>query len=321
MEKKDKKEDKNYDFIVIGAGIAGLSAAMYGARLGMKTLCLGATSGSEMPVGGIITTTNFVENYPGIEKIRGTELAENLKKHAESYDLVKIKEEKVESVEKKSEKFVVKTEKENYTGKSILFATGTVWKKLDVPGAKEFENKGIAYCAMCDAPLFKNKVVAVVGGSNTAVKYAVILSGYAKKVYIIYRKDKLRADAANLKKIENSEKVEIINNANVRKIIGDKSVKAVELDREFNGSKELKVDGVFVAIGYLPMSELAKKLSVNTNENGEIIIDHKTCETSIKGIYAAGDVIDSPFKQAIGAADSGCKAAFSAYDYISKQNK
>ncbi|MEM4259508.1 MAG: FAD-dependent oxidoreductase [Candidatus Pacearchaeota archaeon] len=319
MKKNIKKEVENYDLIIIGAGIAGLSAAMYGARLGMRILCLGTTSGSEMPVGGMITTTNVLENYPGIERISGIEFANNLRKHAESYDLVKIKEEKVESIEKNEDYFIVKSEKGSYSGKTILFATGSVWKKLDVPGGKEFENKGVAYCAMCDAPLFKKKIVAVVGGSNSAVKYAIILAEYANKVYIIYRKEKLRADAANLKKIENNNKIEIINNANIVKIIGDRSVKAIYLDREFKGSKELKVDGVFVAIGYVPSSELAKKIGVKINEAGEIVIDHKTCETNVKGVYAAGDVVDSQFKQAIGAASGGCRAAFSAYDYIKRE--
>jgi len=313
--------EKEHDFIIIGAGIAGLSAAMYAARLGMKTLCLGASSGSELPVGGVISTTNIVENYPGIMKISGAELAESIKKHAESYELVTIKEERAISVEKKNNRFIVKTDIGNYNGKAILFATGSVWKKLDIPGGKEFENKGVAYCALCDAPLFKNKVVAVVGGSNTAVKYANILSEYAKKVYIIYRKERLRAEEANLKKIEENKKIEIINNANVLKVVGDKVVRGVILDRDYGRSNELKLDGVFVAIGYVPSSELAKKLGIAVNEGGEIIIDHKTCETSMKGAYAAGDIVDSPFKQIIGAAGNGCKAAFSAYDYISKEIK
>lgn len=313
--------EKEYDLIIIGAGVAGLSGAMYGARLGMKVLCLGATSGSELPVGGIISTTNVVENFPGFIRITGVELADKLKKHAESYDLVTIKEERATKVEKRNERFAVTTDCSVYLGKTVIFSSGSVWKKLDVPGGKEFENKGVAYCAMCDAPLFKNKIVAVVGGSNTAVKYASILSEYAKKVYIIYRKDKLRADAANLKKIEGNKKVEVIYNTNVVKVAGDKLVRSILLDKDYGRSNELKVDGVFVAIGYVPMSELAKNIGVKVNEGGEIIIDHKTCETNVTGVYAAGDVIDSPFKQLINAAGTGCKAAFSAHDHISKTSK
>ena len=140
---------EEYDFIVVGAGVTGLSAGMYGARLGLKTLVLGATHGSELSVGGVITTTNIVENYPGFVKLTGSELAEKIEEHARSYDLVTIKEEKVESINKG---FIVKTNKGEYSGKTVLFATGTKWKKLpeSVKGSREFENKGVAYCALCD---------------------------------------------------------------------------------------------------------------------------------------------------------------------------
>src|SRR3989344_6060035 len=175
-------EMEEYDFIIIGAGVAGLSAGMYGARLGMKILVLGHAFASEMPVGGTITTTKIIENWPGEIKISGRELANKIKEHALSYELVKIKEEKVESVEKKGREFVVKSSGGKYLGKTILFATGTKWKKLKVPGGEEFENKGVFYCAICDAPLYKNKVVAVIGGADTGVRGALLLSEYAKKV-------------------------------------------------------------------------------------------------------------------------------------------
>lgn len=155
MAEKSKRE--GYDFIIIGAGVAGLAAAMYGARLGLRTLCLGATSSSELPIGGVITTTNIVENYPGFIRLSGQELAEKIKEHAQSYDLVTIKEEKAEHISKKEKEFAVDTDKNKYYGKTILFATGTKWKQLDVPGSKEFENKGVAYCALCDSPYSKIK--------------------------------------------------------------------------------------------------------------------------------------------------------------------
>ncbi len=322
MEKEHKKtlneNSEKYDFLIIGAGVSGLAAAMYGARLGMKTLCLGYTHGSELPIGGVITTTNLVENYPGFIQISGHELAEKIKAHAESYDLVTIKEEKVEHVMKKEREFSVVTDKNKYIARAILFATGTKWKKLDVPGSKEFENHGIAYCALCDGMLYKNKVVAVVGGSNSAAKDALVLAEHAKKVYMIYRGEQIRPEPINLQRVLANKKIEIINNANVKEVKGDKSVKAVVLDREYNGSKELEVQGVFVAIGHLILSELAQELGVKVNKKKEIIIDHKTSETNIPGVYAAGDVADKPFKQAITGVAEGCTAAYSAFEYITK---
>src|SRR3989338_11347635 len=148
-----KNSGNDFDFVVLGAGVTGLAAGMYGARLGLKTLVLGKSSGSELPIGGGITTTNIVENYPGFIKLTGTELSDKIRDHALSYPLVTIKEEEAQKVEKKGNLFHVKTNKSEYIAKTILFATGTKWKKLDVPGSKEYENKGVAYCALCDAPL------------------------------------------------------------------------------------------------------------------------------------------------------------------------
>ncbi len=310
---------ENYDFLIIGAGVTGLSAAMYAARLGLKTLCLGTSSSSELPLGGVITTTDVVENYPGFIKLTGTELADKIREHAQSYDLVTLKEENVESISRTKSGFTVKAGSV-YNAKTILFATGTKWRKLEVPGAVELENRGVAYCALCDAPLYKNKVVAVVGGSDSAAKDALLLAGHAKKVYIIYRKDKIRAEPINVKRIEQNKKIEIINNTNITQIIGTKKVDKVILDKSYNGSKELILDGVFVAIGHIFLSDLAKPLGVKLNDKGEIMIDHKTSETNLPGIFAAGDVADKPFKQAITGVAEGCTAAYSAYEHITKQS-
>ncbi|MEK6856310.1 MAG: FAD-dependent oxidoreductase [Nanoarchaeota archaeon] len=314
-----KEGNENYDFIIIGAGVAGLAAAMYGARLGMKTLCLGATSGSELSVGGVITTTNTVENYPGFIKLTGRELADSIKNHALSYDLVSIKEEKVETVHQDNNKFVIKTDQGEYFSKTILFATGTKWKKLEVPGGKEFENKGIAYCALCDAPLYKNKITVVIGGSDAAAKDALVLAEHAKKVYIIYRKEKIRPEPINYQRVINNPKIEIINNTNVLEVRGDNVVRSIILDKKYNGNNELLVNGVFVAIGHIVLSEIAKRIGVKTNDHDEIVINHRTSETNVPGVFAAGDVTDKPFKQAITGVAEGCTAAYSAFEYLKKE--
>lgn len=303
-----------YDFAIIGGGGSGLAAAMYGARLGMKTILFGTQNSSELPIGGVITTTDLVENYPGFIKTTGVELAKKIEEHARSYDLVAIKQEKVESIE---EGFKIKTNKEEYFAKSILIATGTKWKKLEVPGSNEFENKGVHYCALCDGAFYKDKIVGIVGGSDSAVKDALVLAQHAKKVYIIYRGEKIRPEPINLKRVEENEKIEVINNTNISEIKGGDFVEEVVLDKEFKGSKTLALDGVFIAIGHIVLSELAKDLGVKVNEKGEIIINHLDSSTNIKGVYAAGDVTDKHFKQLITGVADGCTAAHSAYEFIS----
>ena len=319
---------ESYDLIILGAGGSGLAGAIYAARLGLKTLVLGASHGTELPVGGIITTTDIVENYPGFVKISGYKLAKKLEEHAKSYKNVIIKKERAILIDKISDGFLVKTDKVNYKSKTLLFATGTKWKKLDVPGSKEFANKGVSYCALCDAPLYKNKIVAVVGGSDSAVKDALLLTEYAKKVYIIYRGEKIHPEPINMERIKKNKKIEIINNTNLKKIKGKNSVTSIILDKpykgktskrgHFKGSKELKLDGVFVAIGHTILSELAEKIGVKVNGKKEIIINHKTSETNVPGIFAAGDVTDKQFKQLITGVADACTAAYSAYEYIRK---
>ncbi len=321
MEKrKTKDEDKKYDFIILGAGVTGLSAAMYAARLGLKTLVLGASHGSELPIGGVITTTNVVENYPGFIRLTGTELSDKIRDHALSYDLVTIKEEKVDKLEKKNSVFLIKTQESTYESKTLLFATGTKWRKLEVKGSKEFENRGVAYCALCDAVLFKGKTVALVGGSDSAVKDALVLAEHLKKVYIIYRGEQIHPEPINFTRIKSAKNIEIINKTNILEIKGERAVKSIILDTPHKGNKELEVQGVFVAIGHIPLSDLAKTLGVKINQKGEIMIDHKTSETNVAGIYAAGDVADKPFKQAITGVAEGCTASYSAFEYISKSN-
>lgn len=312
---------KDFDFVIVGAGVGGLAAGMYGARLGLKTLVLGSSHGTEMPVGGVITTTDTVENYPGFIKLTGTELANKIRDHAKAYDLATISEEKVETVSGKLGNFKVKTNKGEYNAKAVLFATGTKWKKLpeSVKGSREYENKGISYCALCDGPLYKDKIAAVVGGSDSAAKDALLLSNHAKKVYLIYRGEKIHPEPVNLKRVEENKKIEVINNTNVTEIRGEQFVKSVVLDKPYNGKNELELNGVFIAIGHIVLSDLAKTLGVKLNKKNEIVIDHKTSATNVKGVFAAGDVSDKPFKQAITGVAEGCTAAYSAYECITNE--
>jgi thioredoxin reductase (NADPH) len=311
---------KTYDFLIIGAGGTALAAAMYSARLGLKTLVLGFSHGTELPVGGVITTTHVVENYPGFARLSGVELAKKLEEHARGYKGVEIKGEKVTEVKRSGRNFVAVTEKSSYKGKTVLFATGTRWKKLpeSVRNSRKFENFGISYCALCDGPLYKGKIVAIVGGSDSAAKDALLLSEHAKRVYIIYRGKEIHPEPINLERVKKNRKIEVIGKANIVEIKGDNVVKSAILDRKHKSSNELKLDGIFVAIGHEMLSGLAKPLGVKTNEKGEMIINHKTSETNVKGVYAAGDVTDKPFKQLITGVADGCTAAYSAYEYINK---
>ena len=309
---------EKYDFAVIGAGGTGLGGAMYAARLGMKTIVFGATNGMELPVGGVITTTHVVENYPGFTTISGVDLAKEIEKHTRSYDLVTIKTEKVENIKKTGSFFSIKTNKGNYQARSLLIATGTKWRELEAEGSKDFRNKGVNYCALCDGPLYKKKIVAVAGGGDSAIKDALLLSEHADKVYIIARGKEIKPEPINFERVKKNKKIEVITGTNIKEVRGNKFVTEIVLDKPHNGSNILKVDGIFIAIGHIALSDIAKDLGVKLDKRGEIIIDHKTSETNFHGIFAAGDVTDKPFKQLITGVADACTAAHSAYEYLNR---
>ncbi len=300
-----------YDTIIIGGGVSGLSAALYTGRFQLKTLVIGDK------LGGNILLTNDIANYPGFKSISGMELFEKIKEQAQQYG-AEILEEKIENVRKVSDFFEVFTKDKTYKTKTIIFATGTDWRKLNVSGEKEFANKGVHYCALCDGALYKNKVIAVVGGSDSAAKEALLLAEYGKKIYLIYRKDKIRAEPVTSKLVEANSKIWIIYNTNIKEIKGDKFVKSVVLDKSYKGSKELSLDAVFVNIGHVPLSDLAKSLGVKINEKGEIILD-KDSHTNLKGVFACGDVVNSKFKQAITGVAEGVIAANNVYQYLKNE--
>ncbi|MBL7056511.1 FAD-dependent oxidoreductase [Candidatus Woesearchaeota archaeon] len=308
---------ESYDTIIIGAGVVGMATGMYSGRLNLKTLVMGTTSGSELPIGGVITLTDSVENYPGFKHLTGMELAKKMEEHALEYG-ISIKEEKALEISKEKDTFMVKTDKEEYSSKTVIFATGAKWRELPMPGAKQFENKGVHYCALCDGAMFASKNVAIIGGSDSAAKEALLLAQYAEKVYVIYRGDKIRPEPVNAKLVEKNEKIEVITNTNVTEILGEVMVNKIILDKEYDGKTELDVSGVFGAIGHIPLSDLAKGLGADINEKREIKINRDS-ETNIPGVFAAGDVVDSGFKQAITGVGEGVVAAHSAYQYIKKK--
>lgn len=298
---------EEYDLIIIGGGCAGYPAAVYASRFNLKTLVIAKEKG------GLITTTHLVENYPGFVSLSGPELADKLEEHVKANN-VPIENDTVKSVEKDGKHFIVKTElRENeYRAKAVVLATGTKHRHLNAPGEKEFAGRGVSYCATCDGMFFKNKVVGIVGGSDSAAKEAMVLSQNASKVYMFVRSH-LKAEPINADRIRKDEKIEVIEGVNVKEIGGDKLVSHVILD---NGEK-VDLNGVFIAIGMLPQNDIAKSLGVELNDKGEVIID-KLSTTNVDGVFAAGDVTDAPWKQGIVASAEGSIAAYSAYEYINK---
>ena len=309
-ENNQEKKDI-YDVAIVGGGVAGFGAAIYAGRFMLKTIVF-----AEL-VGGTITLTDDVENYPGFPKISGFDLAMAIKQHAENYN-ISLRDERVTDIVKQGDLFLITSQTNTTLAKTVIFATGTVWRKLNVPGEKEFANKGVHYCALCDGAFYKGKTLAVVGGSDSAAKEALLLTQWAQKVYIVYRGDKIHPEPVNMARVEKNPKLEIINNANILEIKGEKNVKSVILDKEYKGSREFPVDGVFVEIGHIALSELAQKLGVALNKKGEIIIT-RDAKTNVPGVYAAGDVVDTVFKQAITGVAEGVLAAYSAYEHLDKE--
>ena len=300
-----------YDLVVIGSGVTGYGAAMYAARLDLTVAVIGNVEG------GTITLTDDVANYPGYIQLTGQQLADKIKEHALDYPVYVESGTVTDVFRAKQNFFYVVTENKTYLAKTVLFATGMKDRELEVPGHDELRNKGVSYCALCDAPLYKDKVVGVVGGSDSAIKEALLLAKYCPKVYIIYRGKKIRPEPVNAQRVEREPKIEVITETNVTEVLGTERVIGVNLDNPHNGSDTLSLDGIFIAIGGIPYSELAKKLGVTLNEKGEIIID-RSSRTNIEGVYAAGDVVDSEFKQAITGVAEGVQAAYQAYKYVNE---
>ncbi len=299
-----------YDTIIVGGGVTGFASAMYAARLGLKVMVIAES------LGGTIALANAVENYPGFINITGFELAEKIRNHAMEYP-IDLEEDRVVHIKRDENSLFVLTTMDRKTihSKTIIFATGTKLKELNVPGEKKFLNRGVHYCALCDGGFYKGLNVAVIGGADSACMDALLLTQYAAKVYIIYRKDRLRPEPVTYNRIVKHPKIEIIYKTNVKEIHGDTKIDYLQLDNFHNGSDKLKIDGVFIAIGHTVLSDLAKELSVELNDKNEVVTD-KNAQTNIPGFFAAGDVTNGMFKQVITGVGEGVHAAYSSYRYV-----
>jgi len=299
-------KNKVYDLIIIGTGPAGLTAGIYSGRYGISTLVFGTLAG------GLAGEAFEIYNFPSHGKISGFELMNKMLVQTKEAG-GEIKPEKVSEI-KKGKNFEVITNKGKYLSKKIIIATGSERKSIGLEREKELTGKGVSYCATCDAGLYKNKNVGVVGGGNSALAASLLLSKFAKKVYILYRGEKFfRAESAWIKEVEKNPKIEPIFNSAITKLVGEKRLESVEVNNE----KTINLDGLFIEIGSDPQINLVKQIGVKL-EKGEIITDKKQ-RTNLKGVFAAGDVTDNPLKQIVTACAEGAIAAYSAYEELEQE--
>lgn len=291
-----------YDLIIIGGGPAGLTAALYAVRYKLNVLLI-----TKIP-GGIASTASKICNFPIYDNISGFQLMKKMEDQVKSMQVPIIYDEVI-----KISNFKIQTAKnKEYEAKKIILALGTERRKLGIKNEMQFLGRGVSYCATCDAQLYKNKDVAVIGGSNAAFSSALLLAGYASKVYLIYRGIELKADPSWQEQVKKNKKIIILLNEEITHLNGDKFLESIKLK-----NKELKVQGLFVEIGSVPDTKLAQQLKLKTDSKGYIITD-KEQRTNIKGIYAAGDITNNSLKQIITACGEGATAANSAYQDLNK---
>ena len=300
-----------YELIIIGAGPAGITAGVYAARKRMNFLII------TTDIGGQASLSWDIENYLGYQFITGPELVQKFKEHLQQFDVELREGEKATAVEKPGDTVLIKTDKEEYSAETVIVASGRRRKKLGVEGEDEFKNKGVTYCATCDAPLFAGMDVAVIGGGNSALDATLQLIKIAKRIYIIEATPQLTADRITIQKATESGKVFMYTGTKVKRIYGEQLVQGIEIEK--NGTLEdLPVGGIFVEIGSIPASDFVT--GVTKNEKGEIVVNC-SCETNIVGIFAAGDVTNVPAKQIIVACGEGAKACISAFDYVNRLHR
>lgn len=308
FEKHVKDEDaEHYDVCILGGGPAGLTASLYSSRYGLHTALV------TKDIGGMANLASKIENYPGFNG-SGLELMQKFYEQAKNSGAEFLNSE-VADLHKDKTGFIIELKNGKVVhSKTIILALGTEKRKLDVKGEEKFLGRGVSYCATCDAYFFKNKIVSVIGGRNSAAKAALILSKIAKKVYLIYRKDKLNCDAVECEKLDKERNIEIILDSVPVEIKGKDSVSELIIETK-NKKKELKVQGIFIEIGAIPVSSITKKLEIKTDEEGYIIVDEKM-STNVKGVFAAGDTVKSKLKQVVISAAQGAIASYSAKEFL-----
>jgi len=297
-----------YDVIIIGAGPGGLSAGLYAGRMGLKTLII-----EKLTPGGQITQSSEIENYPGVCEVKtGLELMQCWPEQTKRFG-AEIKSEEVKSIEKNANIFNIKTSVNEYESKTVILATGATPKRAGFKGEEEYIGKGVSYCAVCDGYFYRNMDVAVIGGGDSALEEALYLSGIAKKVYLIHRRDSFKAAPATVEKVKNTKNIEILYETTVEEVKGSPFLNSAVINQ--NGEiKELKVDGVFVFVGMNVNSSLVEGLC-KLNEKKEVIVD-LNMKTSLDGLYAVGDVRQNSVKQVVAAAGDGAVAALKAVEYL-----
>ncbi|MDO8592193.1 MAG: FAD-dependent oxidoreductase [bacterium] len=301
-----------FDTIIIGAGPTGLTAAMYAARRMMKTLVV------SKDLGGQLMWAAEIKNYPGIKEVTGYELAQIMSRQVKDLG-VEIKAEQVISIKKSADSsFRVETSKDNYESKTVIVAMGLAPKQLNLAKENEFVGRGISYCANCDGPFFKDKTVAVIGGGNSALDAAEVMSKIAKLVYLVYHKPKFKGFESLIAQVENKSNIIIMLDSDIIEIIGSQRLEKIKVKRlAEQTTQEVEVDGLFVEIGYAPKTELLTGLA-DRDSKEQIIVD-SSGKTSLAGMFAAGDVTSSEFKQVVVGCGQGAVAALSAYKYLQEK--